>query len=195
MSQKQSRFLILISLFVLGIEQTLANAASPAENGSTQNVDIAQYVALARSRHAGEPEKAFQIFKTLPEIMKRDPVVQLAQFELMFESNKYAEATRIGEEIMKKDPRNGRVLCSLAVMRLRAGNSEAAIKFLKIAIDVDPYYARSYYELARISRQPKDVIMLCARGLLVVETDKALAKDMTELMSKADISFRGRLDN
>ncbi len=59
-------------------------------------------------------------------------------------------------------------------MKIRQGNIKESGKLLARAIKVDPLYAESYYELAKISSNPETTVRLCVRGLLVSRDNSSL---------------------
>ncbi len=135
---------------------------------------------------AGKVKEAIDAYGLLPANVRKEPAFRIAYFDLLIESDKLADAFTLGSEIVKEFPHCGRVLCAKGVQRILAGNLDDGQKLLQRAIDVDPWYAQSYYELEKVSTDTKIIVSLCTRGILMAKGNKELTGSLAQLLATAE---------
>ena len=164
-----------------------ADAQKMAVGVSNGNyVDGDKQTEFVKLTNAGKVKEAITVYGQLPINVRNEPVFRLAYFDLLIESDKLADAFTLGSEIVKDFPHCGRVLCAKGVQRILSGNLEDGQKLLQRAIDVDPWYSQSYYELAKVSTDTKIIVSLCTRGILMSKGNKELTGSLTQLLTMAE---------
>jgi predicted Zn-dependent protease len=146
--------------------------------GHGRELDFAGVVAT------GSVANAINKYESLPDSVRREGVFRLAYFDLLIEARQLEKAMTVGSEITKEYPKTGRVLCAIGVLKIQLGDLDEGMKQLKEAIVVDPWYAHSYYELARVSPDPREVVSLCARGMLMARDNRELTASLTTLAER-----------
>jgi len=132
--------------------------------------------------------RAIDVYHLLPDSVQNEAVFRFAYFELLLESGQMETAMTFGQKIEKDFPYTGRVLCAMGVEKIRLGSLKEGKKLLQHAISIDPWYAQTYYELAKVSTDSDRIRSLCSRGLLMSRGNKELSADLIQLLSKTKTS-------
>ncbi len=176
--------LLIICMFLCGgdwarsADSTKVGVVADYEEDQALNNQI-EFAILATS---GKLEEALTSYEKLPSSVQTGAVFRLAYFDLLLEARKLDAAIALGIELKKDYPCTGRVLCAFGVQRIRSGDVKAGKKLLQQAINEDPWYARSYYELAKVSSNSEDIIALCSRGLLMAKENARLAERFRQIL-------------
>ena len=171
-------------LSAAGIAMSADSETMEESMKNEKDQDHERQAEFARLATSGKVAEAIAAYDHLSDPVRTGAVFRLAYFELLLDSGKLDKAVSLGREIEKDFPYTGRVLCAWGVQKIRLGNLEEGKKLLQRAIAVDPWYAQSYYELAKVSTEREDSISLCSRGLLMSRGNKELTASLTQLLSQ-----------
>jgi len=76
--------------------------------------------------------------------------------ERLYQEKRFAEATRVFEEVLRREPRQPLVLGYLGILAADGHQDEKAIAYFRRAIEVDPLTPQNYWNIAHIYFNRKD---------------------------------------
>jgi tetratricopeptide (TPR) repeat protein len=117
------------------------------------------------------------------------PVFQLAHYKLLQKSGQDAKAKAVLDQLGKALPENPRILYEKGRWYTRAGEYEPKGRlFFEKAVDVDPFFAPPYLELARRAPDREAVIRNVTNVLALTEPGSDLAAEALKVLAE-----RGKL--
>jgi tetratricopeptide (TPR) repeat protein len=124
---------LLVFLGVLAARRLLRNDVDQT---------IVQYDALKAAGKEKEAEKALDRL--------------IAEAEQLYNQRRFAESTRVFEEVLRREAKQPLVLGYLGVLAADRHEDEKALGYFRKAIEVDPLTPQNYWNIARIYYNRKD---------------------------------------
>ena len=142
-------------------------------------------VRLGVLLHADNIQTADALFKALKDGRQEDEYAVLGYAKAQFLSGRADVAIRHLQDLQVRYPKNPTILYELAMAHIRVGGE--GIELMKRVLEIDPFYARANYELAKwsvASSQPDKAIEYARRVLCVEDPGSLLAEKALLLLDK-----------
>ncbi len=101
----------------------------------------------------GDSEKAVAEYASLYQEHPKDLVVQKNYIQLLILTNRYDEARKLNDEVLKANPGDNEALLYRGQLQLQAGDANGAVTTLQTIIKNDPNNAAAHYQLGVAFRE------------------------------------------